>query len=160
MQYAAVYRDARGRIRHAGTFATRKQANRAWQHAEALMAAGRPGDPTSGRVTFADYVNTQWFPHHVIEPSTRESYRYCLDRHIVSWFGPMKMADILPIHVRQWVTELISAGQSPREHPAPEDRPVRGVHHGAQRLRRRPAPLARRQDSDRAGEGVPDPDAR
>lgn len=28
-QYSAVYRDARGRIRHAGTFATRRQANRA-----------------------------------------------------------------------------------------------------------------------------------
>ena len=29
--YAAVYRDARGRIRHAGTFDTRRQAERARQ---------------------------------------------------------------------------------------------------------------------------------
>ena len=113
MQYAAVYRDARGRIRHAGTFATRKQANRAWQHAEALMAAGRPGDPTSGRLTFTTYVDEQWFPHHVLEPTTREGYRYVLNRHIIPWFGQMKMADILPIHVREWVTELAAAGVSP-----------------------------------------------
>jgi hypothetical protein len=35
--YAAVYRDARGKVRHAGTFPTRRQAEKAWQHAEALM---------------------------------------------------------------------------------------------------------------------------
>ncbi len=111
--YAAVYRDARGKIRHAGTFPTRRQADKAWQYAEALMAAGRPGDPTSGRVTFADYVNETWFPNHVIEASTRQSYRYGLDRHILPWFGPMKMADILPTHVREWVRALDDAGVSP-----------------------------------------------
>ena len=102
--YAAVYRDARGKIRHAGSFPTRRQADKAWQHAEALMAAGRPGDPTAGRVSFADYVNETWFPNHVLEASTRQSYRYGLDRHIVPWFGTMKMCDILPTHVREWVT--------------------------------------------------------
>ena len=111
--YSAVYRDARCRVRHAGTFPTRRQAEKAWQHAEALMAAGRPGDPTSGRVTFADYVNEQWFPNHVVEASTRQGYRYCLDRHIIPWFGPMKMADILPTHVRAWVRELDAAGVTP-----------------------------------------------
>lgn len=110
--YAAVYRDARGKIRHAGTFSTRRQADKAWQHAEALMAAGRPGDPTAGRVTFADYVNETWFPNHVLEASTRQSYRYGLDRHIVPWFGPMKMCDILPTHVREWVHALDAAGVS------------------------------------------------
>ncbi len=110
--YAAVYRDARGKIRHAGTFTTRRQAVKAWQHAEALMAAGRPGDPTAGRVTFADYVNETWFPNHVLEASTRQSYRYGLDRHIVPWFGPMKMCDILPTHVREWVHALDATGVS------------------------------------------------
>jgi integrase len=109
--FAAVYRDARGKIRRAGTFATRRQAEKAWQHAEALMAAGRPGDPTAGRVTFADYVNESWFPNHVLEASTRQSYRYGLDRHIVP-FGPMKMCDILPTHVREWVHDLDAAGVS------------------------------------------------
>lgn len=113
--YCAVYRDARGRVRHAGTFETRKQAERAWQHAESLIASGRPGDPSAGRMTFKTYVNEKWFPHHVLEPSTRESYRYCLDRHIVPWFGPMRMHDILPIHVREWVSELQAQGVSPAQ---------------------------------------------
>jgi hypothetical protein len=51
--------------------------------------------------------------HHILEPTTRESYRYNLDRHILPWFGPMQIGDILPIHVRQWVTELVAAGVSP-----------------------------------------------
>ena len=38
-RYAAVYRDSRGQIRQAGTFATRKEANLAWQKAEARLAA-------------------------------------------------------------------------------------------------------------------------
>ena len=108
--YAAVYRDARGKIRHAGSFPSRRQADKAWQHAEAMMTAGRPGDPTSGRVTFADYVNETWFPNHVLEASTRQGYRYGLDKHVLPWFGSMKMRDILPTHVRDWVRALDDAG--------------------------------------------------
>jgi integrase len=112
-RYIAYYDDARGRRRSAGTYATRKQADRAWQRAEAEQLTGRPGDPRAGRIRFADYVNVHWFPHHVLEHSTRESYRYNLDRHITPWFGPMKMADIMPIHVREWITELVGQGMSP-----------------------------------------------
>ena len=81
-RYTAYYDDARGRRRSAGTFATRKDADRAWQRAEALQAAGRPGDRRA-RICFRDYVTLQWFPNHVLEPTTRESYRYNLDRHIL-----------------------------------------------------------------------------
>jgi integrase len=114
-RYAAVYRDARGQVRQAGTFSTKKDANLAWQRAEVAVSSGRPGDPRRGRVTVAAYVNEEWFPNHVVEPSTREEYRYCLDRHILPWFGNMKMADVLPTHVRQWVTELVAQGVSPAQ---------------------------------------------
>jgi integrase len=113
--YAAVYRDARGKVRQAGTHSSRKQADRAWQRAEALMGAGAPGDPTAGRVSLSEYVNQTWFPNHVMEPTTREGYRYCIDRHILPAFGSMKMRDILPMHVREWVTELTATGVSPAQ---------------------------------------------
>jgi hypothetical protein len=112
-RYTAYYDDVRGRRCSAGTYATKKDADRAWQHAEALQAAGRPGDPRAGKIRFRDYVTLQWFPHHILEPTTRESYRYNLDRHILPWFGPMRIGDILPIHVRQWVTDLVTVGVSP-----------------------------------------------
>ena len=113
VSWIALYRDARGKVRSAGTHPSEKVADKAWQHAEALLATGHPGDRRAGRITFADYVSVHWFPHHILEPTTRESYRYNLRRHITPWFGPMRMADILPIHVREWVTELVSQGVSP-----------------------------------------------
>jgi integrase len=67
----------------------------------------------AGQLRFASYVTEQWLPNHVMEPTTRQPYRYNLDRHIIPWFGPMKMADILPIHVREWVVDMIANGVTP-----------------------------------------------
>ena len=112
-RYAALYKDVRGQQRSAGSFRTRRAADHAWKAAEAAMAAGRPGDLRAGNMTFRHYVEETWFPNHVIEPTTRESYAYSIKRHLMPTFGPMKMSSILPMHVRVWVTDLVSAGVSP-----------------------------------------------
>jgi hypothetical protein len=112
-RYAALYKDARGQQRSAGSFRSRREADRAWQAVEATIAAGRPGDVRAGRMSFRRYVEDTWFPNHVLEPSTRESYSYCIKRHLMPTFGPMRMSGILPMHVRAWVTDLASAGVSP-----------------------------------------------
>ena len=109
----ALYRDARGTVRSAGSYPTRKRADKAWQHAEALLTTGRPEEQRARRITFTDYVIARWFPNHVLEPTTRESYRYNLRRHIIPWFGPMRIADIMPIHVREWVSDLTNRGVTP-----------------------------------------------
>ena len=54
-----------------------------------------------------------WLPNHEVEPSTRERYWYCLYRHIMPEFGPMRMIDVLPEHVREWVTGKKARGVSP-----------------------------------------------
>src|SRR3954451_2512571 len=54
--HTAMYRDLRGRQRSAGTFASERQANRAWQRAEAALASGRMADPRRGRQTVRAYV--------------------------------------------------------------------------------------------------------
>ena len=56
-QYTAVYRDLRGRERSAGTFPSRRAANRAWQKAESDLMVGRVGDPKRGRQTLRHYVS-------------------------------------------------------------------------------------------------------
>ena len=112
-RYQAMYRDARDRQLSAGTYPSRRQADHAWQRAEAMLAAGRPGDPRAGQMSFATYVEQTWFPNHVLEPTTREGYRYNLDRHILPTFGRMRMGEILPMHVREWVTQLTARGVSP-----------------------------------------------
>ncbi len=112
-RYQACYRDARDRIRTAGTFATKKEAERAAVQAEALHASGRLGDADIGKLPFRRYVDEVWFPHHVLEPSTREGYRYTIDKHLMPFFGAMKTNAILPSHVREWVSDRVAAGVSP-----------------------------------------------
>lgn len=112
-RYRACYRDSRGRTRSAGTFSNKKDADRAWLQAELLLAQGRLGGADTGKLTFARYVNEIWFPNHVLEPSTREGYRYSIDKHLMPMFGPMRMMDVLPSHVREWVAESSAAGVTP-----------------------------------------------
>jgi integrase len=112
-RYQANYRDARGRIQTAGTFATKRDAERAWVQRELLLSQGRLGAADTGKLSFTRYVEDIWFPHHVLEPSTRESYRYVLNKHLLPSLGPLRMVDILPSHIREWVSERVEAGVSP-----------------------------------------------
>jgi len=114
VRYTACYKDARGSLRSAGTFTSKKAADRAWQRAESKLAEGRLGDPARGRRTFQDYVEETWLPHHQMETSTRESYTYSIHKHLIPEFGPRRMAEILPEHVRAWITKLQADGVSPR----------------------------------------------
>lgn len=112
-RYQASYRDARGRKRSAGTYATKKEAERAAVQAEVLHATGRLGGADVGKLPFRRYVDEVWFPHHVLEPSTREGYRYTIDKHLMPFFGAMKTNTVLPSHVREWVSDRVAAGVSP-----------------------------------------------
>ncbi|MBA3488025.1 MAG: tyrosine-type recombinase/integrase [Longispora sp.] len=113
-RYTAIYVDLHGKRRSAGTFSNKKAADRAWHEAEDKVAQGRGGDPARGKQTFRRYVEDEWLPHHVMEPTTREGYYYSIHRHVMPTFENMKMRDILPSHVREWVTKLTSDGLSPR----------------------------------------------
>ena len=112
VRYLACYRDMKGRIRSAGTFANQRLANRAWQRAEAKLAEGRVGDPARGRMIFQRYVEDTWLPNHEVEPTTRQGYTSAIYRHIMPEFGPMRMIDILPEHVREWIAKLKANGVS------------------------------------------------
>lgn len=77
------------------------------------MASGRLGDPRRGKQTFRHYVETVWLPNHEIELTTRERYTYAIAKHLMPEFGGMRMIDILPEHVRTWVTNLKANGMTP-----------------------------------------------
>lgn len=112
-RFTAYYRDIRGQTQTAGTFTNERAANKAWQAAEVRVSEGRLGDPRRGRRTFESYVMGEWFPNHVIEVTTRESYASQIGKHIMPWFGPMKMNEILPSNVREWVAHLQAEGVTP-----------------------------------------------
>jgi integrase len=112
-RYTAVYHSVRGDRRSAGTFSSKKDSDKAWQQAELRQAEGRLSDPRRGRQTFRRYVTEEWLPHHVMEATTREGYTYQLNKHILPWFGPMRMNEIMASHVREWVAHLQAEGVSP-----------------------------------------------
>jgi integrase len=113
-RYTAYYRDFRGREVSAGTFGRKADAEAAWQAAEMNVRAGLRHDPGRGRQTFQHYVEASWLPNHRMELSTREDYVSAINRHIMWFFGPMKMRDVGPGQVREWITALKTRGVSPR----------------------------------------------
>ncbi len=159
VRYTAVYRDLKGRQRSAGTFATQRQADRAWQRAEAKVAQGYLGDPGRGRQTFRAYVENTWLPNHEIEASTRQTYTYLLDKHMLDEFGPMRMIDILPEHVREWITGLKARGSGAGDDPVLLHRAQRDLHHGPERPGDVPAPVQGREDAAGARAAAHDPHA-
>jgi hypothetical protein len=87
-RYSTIYRDARGQRRSAGTFSAKRDADKAWQQAEAMVVGGRVGDVKRGRQTFRHYVEDLWLPNHQIEITTWERYTYTIKKHLMPEFGP------------------------------------------------------------------------
>lgn len=105
-RYMARYRDRRSRKRSAGTFSTERRAERAWQRAEQAQEAGRIGDPKRGKQLLRVYVEQEWFPNHRIEKTTRENYRYALNKYILPDLGDLPIGDVLPNDIREWIKDL------------------------------------------------------
>ena len=113
-RYTAYYLDIRDQERSAGTFGRKKDAEDAWKNAEAAIRAGRRGDPSRGKRLFETYVLQEWLPHHQLEPGVRSEYARQIRKHLLPFFGSMKMRDIMPEQVRQWVTAMQAQGVRPR----------------------------------------------
>ena len=114
-RYTAYYLDIRGQERSAGTFSSKKDCR------QGLAGRGGQGQGrqagrrrSRGRQTFEAYVLEKWLPHHLLEPGVRANYAGHIRNHLLPFFGPMKMRDIMPEHVRQWVTYMKDKGASAR----------------------------------------------
>jgi integrase len=103
-RFVACYRDPEGRQRSAGTFASRRAAERAAHREEARVRDGAWHDHSRGQVTFAEYVETVWLPSKQVETSTLAAYRSYLDKHFIPTFGRRPMGKILPTEIQRWVT--------------------------------------------------------
>ncbi|PSK82252.1 integrase-like protein [Murinocardiopsis flavida] len=112
-RYTAVYIDIRGQERSAGTFDTAKAADKAWQRAEVKVSEGRITSIRHGRQRFDAYTTETWLPNHVVEHTTRQNITYCVRRHLLPEFGRMRMNEILPAHVQEFVRKSQERGFSP-----------------------------------------------
>ena len=82
-RFVACYRDPEGRQRSAGTYSSRRAAERAAHREEAKVRDGAWHDHSRGQVTFAEYVETVWLPSKHVETSTLAAYRSYLDKHFI-----------------------------------------------------------------------------
>jgi integrase len=105
-RYRARYRDPRGVKKTVDTYKRARDAENAAEEAYQKSRAGRIGDPTAGKITFREYVTERWLPFHVMEVSTRQGYGYQIERHLIPRFGDMKMLDLRPLAIREWITHL------------------------------------------------------
>jgi len=112
-RFVACYRDPEGRQRSAGTYSSRRAAERAGNREETKVREGSWHDHSRGQVTFAEYVETVWLPSKHVETSTLAAYRSYLDRHFIPAFGKRPMGKILPSQVQRWVTTATENGLSP-----------------------------------------------
>jgi len=112
-RFTAAYRDPYGRIRSAGTFATRREAVRAADRLDDAVSAGTWIDPAAGRITFRQYAEDVWLPARHVEVTTRAGYKSYLRTHFVPFFGDMRLARIMPSTVQEWVSLAVEQGLSP-----------------------------------------------
>jgi integrase len=112
-RYVACYRDPEGRQRSAGTYPSRRAAERAAHREEAKVRDGAWHDHSRGQITFATYVETVWLPSKQVETSTLAAYRSYLDKHFIPTFGRRPMGKILPTEIQRWVTTATANGLSP-----------------------------------------------
>jgi integrase len=103
-RFIACYRDPEGKERSAGTYSSRRAAERAGNREEAKVHQGTWHDHSRGQVTFADYVQTVWLPSKHVETSTLAAYRSYLGKHFIPVFGKRPIGKILPSEVQRWVT--------------------------------------------------------
>ncbi len=113
-RYTALYRDRAGRKRSAGTFATRREAERAALRQADKVLDGSWLDPRAGRIGFQQYAYEVWLPSRHLEANTRAGYLSYLRRHFVPFFGSTPLAEVMPSTVQQWVTRAVEQGLSPR----------------------------------------------
>ena len=111
-RFVACYRDPEGRQRSAGTYSSRRAAERAAHREEAKVRDGAWHDHSRGQVTFAEYVETVWLPSKHVETSTLAAYRSYLDKHFIPTFGRRPMGKILPTEIQRWVTTATQNGLS------------------------------------------------
>jgi integrase len=95
---------AKRRPRQLGTFET-KRAAVAHQKAAAIGRAGG----TAG--TLAEFLEAVWLPSKEarVEVGTYDQYRWAVTRHIAPLIGAVRLGDLTPELVDQWVREISAA---------------------------------------------------
>src|SRR5450756_2219242 len=113
-RFTAAYRDRGGRIRSAGTFSTRREAERAAGRQDYKISDGSWIDPAGGRIGFHAYAMDVWLPSRHLEVTTRAGYLSYLRNHFVPYFGSTRRAEVTGAMGHHWGRQTVDNIRSPR----------------------------------------------
>jgi integrase len=94
------------------SFKTKKEAEKAYM--ELMNEVHKGTYVTPSKLLYQDFIE-QWFEtkQHSINIQTKRVYRGHIDKQIKPLLGQMKLANIKPVHVQNFINELVSSGLSP-----------------------------------------------
>jgi integrase len=106
VRWTAYYEAYDGKVRSAGTFATRDEAELAWRSREAAIGKGVIDDPQRSRMTFRDFAENVFLPTHVVSVSRTRELGYCIRGRLNPVFGDLQLREITRQRIRAWVAEI------------------------------------------------------
>jgi integrase len=89
---------------------TGRKAARAAVEQKIRQASAMPPETTD--LTFREFVETYWLPHlerNGMKPSTRAGYDSALQRHILPVLGGLKLADVAPLHIENFMKSKLNS---------------------------------------------------
>lgn len=115
-QWQGKYRLPTGERRSAGTFSTKRAAQRAADEAEIL--ARKPGalDPNAGKITWGEWVD-EWWATREIEPTTDENESSMVRNHLRPYWGDVPLESITRVTVQGWATHAVRENIGTAEKP-------------------------------------------
>jgi integrase len=108
-RYRAVYRDAYGKRRSAGTFAHKAEATRRANAKEEDVRRSMARNPDAHRQTWGDWCTT-WWPTRTVEASTEKRDRSRRDTHLMPQWENVPLGQITRHDVRAWAADLRREG--------------------------------------------------
>ncbi|HET6909689.1 MAG TPA: tyrosine-type recombinase/integrase, partial [Mycobacteriales bacterium] len=106
MRWTAYFESLDGRIRSAGTYATKEAADLAWLEREAAIGRGLVDTAAKSKMLFADFAENIFLPSHVVSPARMRELGYCIRGRLNPVFGHLQLREITRQRVRAWVAEV------------------------------------------------------
>jgi integrase len=105
-RWIACYDAYDGRVRSAGTYATKDEADLAWLAREAAIGKGLTADPDRSKMTFRDFAENVFLPTHVVSVARTRELGYCIRGRLNPVFGNLQLREISRQLIRAWVAEV------------------------------------------------------
>lgn len=111
-KFRGRYRNADGKIRSAGVFAQKKQAEREAARKESEQREPGAVNLDGGKIRWGAWFE-QWHDSRIVSFATDTTYRSTADNHILPYWKDTRLDEVDSLGVARWVKQLQKNGASP-----------------------------------------------